>query len=111
MKYIINSMICLAIGFGVGWYCGSLRPSPEAKSITALSEINSAAEFLSKLAKGRDLVGVPKNSHGGELHADYDSNKEVSYTKYPILLSFTLVLTGDSSTNHYTVMQSTSGAE
>jgi hypothetical protein len=72
-----------------------------------LTEENGAAGFMDDLRKEDRLPGISKDEHGDETW-DIPSTSDSWHSKkikYPFLLTYQIVLHGDSLTNHYTVMQ------
>jgi hypothetical protein len=86
----------------------ALSVMTNAAFMAEFAEIGHAAGmFFDDLkAQGR-LPGISKGSHGDAITDDLsESDSCISQKiKYPYLLTFHVVLTGDSLTNHYTVMQ------
>jgi len=68
------------------------------------SEFGAAADFLHDLKERGDLPGVPKGSHGNAT-IDKMPFSEIQNPTYPFIVTINLVLTGDSLTNHYTVVR------
>jgi hypothetical protein len=79
-----------------------------AAFLAELVEKGHAAGMFCDDLKAQDrLPGISENSHGDMTSDDLsESDSCISQKiKYPFLLTFHIVLTGDSLTNHYTLMQ------
>ncbi len=69
------------------------------------SEMEAAGEFLSELKKQGRLPGFGKNQHGDATVSSVPFSWLQKAT-YPFVVTFHVVLTGDSFTNHYTIGRS-----
>jgi hypothetical protein len=81
---------------------------------SAMAELDAGAKFLTELKKQGRVPGVSKDSHAevtGGLHTDNLKMSELKEAKYPFSLTFNVVLTGDSLTNHYTIMRASPDAD
>jgi hypothetical protein len=80
---------------------------------TTMMEMSLATKFLTGLKKQGRLPGVLPDSHAevtGNLHSDNLLMSEFKEAKYPFSLTFNVVLSGDSLTNHYTVERASADA-
>jgi hypothetical protein len=75
-------------------------------STNSLPGLGAAAEFFLQLKKEGRLPGLPKESHGSVT----TSLGLGGVQQYPFSLTFHVVATGDTSTNHYTLLRSSSDA-
>ena len=81
---------------------------------SAMAEMGAGLKFLTELKKQGRVPGVPKDSHAevtGGLHSGNLEMSELKEAKYPFSLTFNVVLTGDSLTNHYTIIRASSDAD
>jgi tetratricopeptide (TPR) repeat protein len=76
---------------------------------SVLLEIDGAATYLKELKKQGYLPGVPKSSHSTITTGNQSASK-LKRLRYPFTMTFLATLAEDSSTNHYTVMQTTKAA-
>jgi hypothetical protein len=70
---------------------------------TALPEMDQGAKFLMALKTSGHLPGMPQKSHGqASVSAPVSAFQDA---KYPFIVTFDVVVNGDSLTNHYTVVR------
>jgi hypothetical protein len=72
---------------------------------SAVAEMSAAGKFLTELQKEGHLPGTPKGSHES-FTTDTLSMAEFQEARYPFTVTFHLVLSGESFTNHYMVLRS-----
>jgi hypothetical protein len=81
---------------------------------SAMAEMSAGVKFLTELKNQGGVPGVLKDSHAvvtGGLHTDDPELSDLKEAKYPFLLTFNVVLTGDSLTNHYTIIRASPDAD
>lgn len=81
---------------------------------SAMAEMSAGLKFLTELKKQGRVPGVLKDSHAevtGGLHTDNLGMSEFKEAKYPFSLTCNVVLTGDSLTNHYTIIRASPDAD
>ena len=71
-----------------------------------MSEVAKASDFWLALKERGDLPGMAKDDHGKLTTGSLPS----SALQYPFAVTFHVVMTGDSFTNHYTIGQATENA-
>ena len=76
---------------------------------SAMVEMGDAVKFLTQLKKNGELPGVQKDSHADVTTGVLPISK-FQTAEYPFVVTFHVLLMGDSLTNHYTVERPAAGS-
>jgi len=71
---------------------------------SAMVELGDSAKFLLELKKQGNLPGISADGHGA-VSTENRPLSELQIAKYPFAVTFLVVPSGDSFTNHYTVLR------
>ena len=102
-----NVLMMLMISAGCSSHDSRLKASVRTNSATL--EVVSALTFMKELHEQNGLVGLSKDEHG-LLDSDDVPLASSNENVYPMVLTLHAVKTGESATNHYTVVRQSKDA-